>query len=41
VTARSRRNTVVVSALIGLIVGAIAALLWDGVAAGISRRRGE
>jgi hypothetical protein len=41
VTARSRRNTVVVSALIGLIVGAIAALLWDGAAAGISRRRGE
>jgi uncharacterized protein involved in exopolysaccharide biosynthesis len=38
VTARSRRNTVVVSALIGLIVGAIAALMWDGVAAGLSRR---
>jgi capsular polysaccharide biosynthesis protein len=40
VTARSRRNTVVVAALIGLILGAIAALLWDGVAAGVSRRRG-
>jgi capsular polysaccharide biosynthesis protein len=38
VTARSRRNTVVVSALIGLILGAIAALLWDGIAAGLSRR---
>jgi len=39
VTARSRRNSVVVAALIGLILGAIAALLWDGVAAGLSRRR--
>jgi len=39
VTARSRRNTVVVAALIGLILGAIAALMWDGVAAGFSRRR--
>jgi capsular polysaccharide biosynthesis protein len=38
VTARSRRNTVVVSALIGLILGAIAALMWDGIAAGLSRR---
>src|SRR6478672_8230413 len=33
VTARSRRNTVVVAALIGLILGALAALLWDGLAA--------
>jgi capsular polysaccharide biosynthesis protein len=41
VTARSRRNTVVVSALIGLIVGAIGALMWDGVAAGLTRRRSE
>jgi len=40
VTARSRRNTVVIAALIGLIVGAVAALMWDGVAAGMSRRRG-
>lgn len=40
VTARSRRNTVVVTALIGLVIGAIVALLWDGVAAGIARRRG-
>ena len=39
VTARSRRNTVVVTALIGLVIGAIVALLWDGVAAGIARRR--
>ena len=39
VTARSRRNSVVVAALIGLILGAIAALLWDGFAAGLSRRR--
>src|SRR4051812_35090770 len=41
VTARSRRNTVVVAALIGIILGAIAALMWDGVAAGLSRRRGQ
>jgi hypothetical protein len=40
VTARSRRNTVVIAALIGLILGAVAALMWDGVAAGMSRRRG-
>jgi len=39
VTARSRRNSVVVSAIIGLIIGAIAALLWDRVAAAIARRR--
>ena len=39
VTARSRRNAVVVAALIGLVLGAIVALLWDGVAAGWSRRR--
>jgi hypothetical protein len=32
---------VVVAALIGLILGAIAALMWDGLAAGMSRRRGE
>lgn len=38
-TARSRRNTVVVAALIGLVLGAIVALLWDGVAAGLARRR--
>jgi capsular polysaccharide biosynthesis protein len=32
VTARSRRNTVVVAALIGLVLGALVALLWDRVA---------
>jgi capsular polysaccharide biosynthesis protein len=37
VTARSRRNTVVVAALIGLILGALAALLWDGFAARLRR----
>jgi capsular polysaccharide biosynthesis protein len=41
ITARSRRNTVVVAALIGIILGAIAALMWDGIAAGMSRRRGQ
>ncbi|HEY5057741.1 MAG TPA: Wzz/FepE/Etk N-terminal domain-containing protein [Gaiellaceae bacterium] len=39
VTARSRRNSVVIAALIGLILGAIAALGWDGAAAGFSKRR--
>jgi hypothetical protein len=39
VTARSRRNAVVVSALIGLVIGAIVALMWDGIAAGFARRR--
>ncbi|MES1248862.1 MAG: hypothetical protein ABUS54_14440 [Actinomycetota bacterium] len=39
VTARSRRNSVVVSALIGLVLGAIVALMWDGVATGLARRR--
>jgi capsular polysaccharide biosynthesis protein len=31
ITARSRRNTVVIAALIGLILGALVALLWDSV----------
>jgi uncharacterized protein involved in exopolysaccharide biosynthesis len=39
VTARSRRNSVVVAALIGLVMGGIVALMWDGVAAGWQRRR--
>jgi len=39
VTARSRRNSVVVAAIIGLVLGAIAALLWDRVAATVARRR--
>jgi hypothetical protein len=31
-TARSRRNSVLVGALIGLILGAVAAIVWDAVA---------
>jgi uncharacterized protein involved in exopolysaccharide biosynthesis len=38
VTARSRRNSVVVAALIGLILGLIAALIWDSVAARMAPR---
>ena len=38
VTARSKRNSLVVAALIGLIVGGLAALVWDGVAARLARR---
>lgn len=41
VTARSRRNTVVISALIGLILGVIAALLWDTVVPRITPRNGN
>ena len=41
ITARSRRNTVVIGALIGLILGAIAALLWDTVVPRISPRNGN
>jgi hypothetical protein len=41
VTARSRRNTVVVAALIGLILGALAALLWDAVVPRLTPRNGE
>jgi hypothetical protein len=40
ITARSRRNTVVVAALIGLILGAIAALLWDTVVPRITPHNG-
>ena len=40
-TARSRRNTVLISALIGLILGAIAALLWEPVSARVTPRNGE
>ena len=39
VTARSKRNSVVVGGLIGLILGGLAALLWDRVAAMAARRR--
>ena len=41
ITARSRRNTVVIGALIGLILGVIAALLWEPVAARVTPRNGE
>ena len=41
ITARSRRNTVVIGALIGLILGAIAALLWDTVLPRITPRNGN
>jgi hypothetical protein len=41
ITARSRRNTVVIAALIGLILGAIAALLWDTVLPRITPRNGN
>jgi len=40
VTARSRRNTVVIAALIGLIIGALAALLWEPVSARLNPRNG-
>jgi capsular polysaccharide biosynthesis protein len=39
ITARSRRNTVVISALIGLILGALAALLWEPVSARVAPPR--
>ena len=39
VTARSRRNAVVVAAVAGLIVGLILALLWEPVAARMGERR--
>jgi capsular polysaccharide biosynthesis protein len=41
ITARSRRNTVVIAALIGLILGALAALLWDTVLPRLTPRNGE
>jgi hypothetical protein len=41
ITARSRRNTVVIGALIGLILGAIAALLWEPVASRVTPRNGN
>ena len=41
ITARSRRNTVLIGALIGLILGALAALLWEPVAARVTPRNGE
>ena len=41
ITARSRRNTVVIAALIGLILGALTALLWDAVVPRLAPRNGE
>ncbi len=41
ITARSRRNTVVIAALIGLILGALAALLWDSVVPRLTPRNGD
>jgi hypothetical protein len=41
VTAQNRRNSVVVSALIGLVLGGIVALLWDRVAPWIAAGRDE
>jgi uncharacterized protein involved in exopolysaccharide biosynthesis len=41
ITARSRRNTVVIAAVIGLILGALAALLWDTVVPRLTPRNGE
>jgi Chain length determinant protein len=41
ITARSRRNTVVIGALIGLILGVIAALLWAPVVARLAPRNGN
>jgi subunit length determinant Wzz-like protein len=38
ITARSRRNSVVIGALIGLILGALAALLWEPIAARVIPR---
>lgn len=37
-TARSRRNSILVAALIGLIVGALVALLWEPFAGRLGRR---
>jgi hypothetical protein len=39
VTARSKRNSVVVAGLIGLVLGGLAALFWDRAAALVARRR--
>jgi len=41
ITARSRRNTVLIAALIGLILGALAALLWDTVVPRLAPRNGD
>jgi surface antigen len=41
ITARSRRNTVVIFALIGLILGALVALLWEPVTSRVAPRNGN
>jgi len=41
VNARSRRNTVVISALIGLVLGVLAALFWDRIGPRLAPRNGE
>lgn len=41
VTAQSSRNTVLIASLIGLILGVIAALLWDRVVPRLSARNGS
>jgi uncharacterized protein involved in exopolysaccharide biosynthesis len=41
VTARSRRNSVVVAAIVGLILGIAAALVWEGVTKRTERRGGS
>jgi uncharacterized protein involved in exopolysaccharide biosynthesis len=41
ITARSRRNTVVIAALIGLILGALVALFWDTFAPRLAPRNGN
>jgi capsular polysaccharide biosynthesis protein len=41
VSAQSSRNTVIIAALIGLILGVIAALLWDRVVPRVTARNGS
>ena len=37
VTAQSRRNSIVVAGILGLLAGLLAALVWDPVAARVRR----
>jgi uncharacterized protein involved in exopolysaccharide biosynthesis len=37
VTAQSRRNAIVVAGVLGLLVGLLAALVWDPIAARVRR----
>ena len=41
VTAQSHKNTVIIAALIGLILGVIGALLWDRLEPRLSARNGS